>query len=121
MSRAQEAGPVLHGAGERALAVAEECGHGAVAAQGGAVDLDERAFHLAAHLLQIVDAPRKLRFARTRRPGEQQRRLRADGDLLDAVDHVVERGIARGDAGLQERGGLGLLGLEPRGDAVVAR
>ena len=99
----------------------EQGRHGAVAAQRGAIDLDERSFRLVARLLEFEDAPRELRFAGAGRPRQQQRRLRADGDLLDAIDHAVEGGIARGDAGFQELRRLDRLGLEARGDAVVAR
>jgi hypothetical protein len=48
------------GAGERALDVAEQRAHRAVAAQGRAVDLDQRAGELVALALELVDAAREL-------------------------------------------------------------
>src|SRR5262249_26342892 len=100
---------------------AEQRRHGRVAAQRGAVDLDEIARYLAASLLELEDAARELRFAGAGRAHQQQRILRADGDLLDALDQPIERRVARVDARFQERQAFPLLFLEARRDAVVAR
>ena len=81
---------VLQRAGEGALHVAEQRRHRGVAAQCGAVDLDEASFDLAARLLELVDSLGELRLAGTGRTGQQDRRLRAESDLLDPFDQAVE-------------------------------
>ena len=70
----QQAGTVAQRAGERALHVAEERRHRRVAAEGGAVHLDERApSPEASRLLQLVDPPREPRLARAGRPRQKDR------------------------------------------------
>ncbi len=56
---AQEALTCADGAGERAALVAEEGGHRAIAANGGAVHVDEGASDLPALALELVDPPRQ--------------------------------------------------------------
>ncbi len=59
-------------AGEGALHVAEQGAHRAVAAERGAVHLDELAADLPARLLELEDAPRELGLPCARRAHEQQ-------------------------------------------------
>ncbi|MCG3130867.1 MAG: hypothetical protein FLDDKLPJ_01641 [Phycisphaerae bacterium] len=118
---AQMPRPVARRPGERPALVSEERGHRPVAADRRAVHLDELARDLAPQLLQFVDSPRELRLARAGGPGQEDRRLRVNRDVLDLVDHAVERGVARLDPGFEKRGGLALLHGEALGDAVVAR
>ncbi len=71
-------GPIGRGAGERAFHVAEQGRHGLIAAERGAVDLDERAGDLLPLPLQFVDPPGELRLAGAGRAGQQQRRAAGD-------------------------------------------
>ncbi len=121
IGQAQEAGAIVRGPGVRTLDVTEQRRHRSVAAQGGAVDLDEHARHLAPGLAQLEDLARELRLARARGAGEQDRRARADGHALDLLDQGVEAGVAGVDARLEEGQALLVLLAEARGQAVVAR
>ena len=85
------------GAGEGAFDVAEEGGHGGIAADGGAVDLDERPGDLAAGFLEFIDAAGQERLARAGRTHEQRGRLGGDGDAFDLLDEGVEFGVPRVD------------------------
>ncbi|MCY1227524.1 hypothetical protein D9M72_397940 [compost metagenome] len=118
---AQQPRAVARRAGERALLVPEQRGGRTVAAQRGAVHLDERPRHLVARLLQLEHAARQERLARARRPHQQDRRARAHGHALDLVDERVEARIARGDAALQKGDRVALVGVEAARDRVVAR
>ncbi len=101
--------------------MAEQGGHGLVAAQSRAVDLDERTTDLALALLQLVDPAGELRLAlSTGWPGQENRRGRADHHPLDLVDHSVEGGAAGRNPGFKERGGVFALGGEALGDLVIA-
>ena len=117
----QEPRPVRSRARVGTLAMAEERARRLVAAQRGAVHVDERALELALGLLEIVDAPRELRLARAGRPGEQDRVARAHGDALHRLDERVERRIARLDAALERRDVVPPLRREPPRERVVAR
>ena len=101
--------------------MAEERARRLVAAQRGAVHVDERALELPLGPLEVVDAPRELRLARAGRPGEQDRVARAHGDALHGLDERVERGVARLDAALERRDVVALLRREPPRERVVAR
>jgi hypothetical protein len=101
--------------------VAEQRRVRAVAADRRAVDLDERPAELALLLLELVDAPRELRLARPRRPHEQHRRGRQRGDAFDLRDELVERGVLRRDAGLEQRLGRLVLLREALRQLVEAR
>lgn len=98
----------------------EQCRHRAVAAQGGAVDLDETPVELVPAALEFIDAPGEERFAGTGRPHQQHGCPRTHGDPLDLLDGAVESGIARGDSRLEQSQAFLLFAAEPRGDAVVA-
>jgi phage shock protein A len=54
------------------------------ATQRGAVDLDEASLDLTARFLELVDTLGELRFAGSRRAGEEDGRLRARSNLLDS-------------------------------------
>jgi hypothetical protein len=92
-----------------------------VAAQRRAVDRDELAGEVLARALELVDPRAQRRLAGAGLPGEQQRVARAARDLFELVDHLVERGVARIDAGLEQRRARGLAGAKPGGEAVVLR
>jgi hypothetical protein len=101
--------------------VAEQRRHRRVAAQGGAVELDELAADLVAGLLELEDLAGEAGLAGAGRAREQQRRLGRAGDLLDLRDQGVEGGVLGGDAGLEEGlAGAAVLG-EAGGDRLVAR
>ena len=78
--------PVSGRAGEGAFLVAEQGRGGAVAAQRGAIDLDELALDLMAGFLQFVHAPSQMRLARAGRAGQQDGRLRAHRHSFDLFD-----------------------------------
>ena len=83
---AQQAGPIAQRAGERAAHVAEQRRHRGVAADGGAVHLDERPAHEAARLLQVVDAPRQRDLPAPVGPSSSMGAARARGDAIERVD-----------------------------------
>jgi hypothetical protein len=98
MRRAQQASTVCRRPGERSLSVAEQGGGRAVTTQGGAVDLDKIAGHLVARFLELEDAPRQMRLARTRGTGEKNRCTRANRHALYLFNQLVELRVARGNA-----------------------
>ena len=101
--------------------MAEERARRLVAAQRGAVDVDERPLEQAFRLPQLVDAPRELRLSRSRGPGEKDRVARTHRDALHRLDEGVERRIARLDAALERRDVVAPLRREPPRERVVAR
>lgn len=119
--RPQQAVPGVLGAGEGALDMPEQGRHGAVAAQGGAVDLDKTSLDLMPAALELIDAPGQERLAGTGGADQQHRCPGAQGHPLDLFDGAVERGVAGGDPRLEEGQALQALAGEARGDAVVAR
>src|SRR4029079_12967414 len=100
--------------------VAEERRHRSVSSERRTVDLDLLPADLSPRLLELVNAPRELRFARAGRSAQQDRIARCDGHPLDAFDEPVVGGVLRVDAGLQQREALRALLLEAPCDAVVA-
>ena len=101
--------------------MAEERARRLVAAQRGAVHVDERALELSLGPLEVVDAPRELRLARASGPGEEDRVARAHGDALHRLDERVERRVARLDAALERRDVVAPLRREAPRQRVVAR
>ncbi len=117
----EQAAALADRAGERAAGVPEQRRHGAVAPDGGAVHLDERARHHPPLALQGVDPAGELGLPGPGRAGEEHRRLGGEDHPLQAVDHLVERRVPGVDAALEEPHRLLATGGEPPGDAVVAR
>ncbi|MNH01427.1 hypothetical protein D3C79_606470 [compost metagenome] len=99
----------------------EQCRHGAVTAQGGAVHFDKAPLQLVASALEFIDAPGQEGFARAGRADQQHRCPRAQGHSFDLLDGAVEGGVAGGDTGLEKVQAVGLLALKARGDVIVAR
>ena len=58
VGRAEETGPGSRGTGEGTARMAKQRRHRLIAAEGGAVHLDEIPPHLLAAALEIVDPPR---------------------------------------------------------------
>jgi hypothetical protein len=84
------------------------------ATQRGAVDRDEASRDLTARFLELVDTLGELRFAGSRRAGEEDGRLRARSNLLDSFDQTIESRVASLDARLENRGRLLPLARQPR-------
>ena len=110
----------FHRPGVRAFFVAEQGRCRAVAAQGGAVNINKRAAHLVPRFFQFKYPPRQHRFARAGRAGEEDGRGRVERDLLDFGNHAVERRVAGGDAAFQIAHGVVAHGGEAGGKRVVA-
>ena len=70
--------------------------------------------------LQLEHLARQRRFSRPGRPHKKHRLARRHGDVLDLLDHAVERGVACGNAVFEERQRLALFLGEARCDPVVA-
>ena len=109
------------GARERTFLVPEEGGLREVAAERGAVDGHELALDLVGLLLEQVDLLGELALACAGGAGEQDGVRGAHGHALDRFDEVVEVGVARLDALLEEGEILLPVGLEPLGECVVTR
>ena len=107
-------------AGIRAFLVSEERRLRKVAAERRAVDCNERSLHLAGLLLEQIDLLRKLALARAGGAGQQDRIRGANGYALDRFDELVEGGVLRVDALLEEREVVLALQLETLGELVVA-
>jgi len=88
VGRLEEAVPVAVGAGERALAVAEELALHQVFRDGAAIDGHERSGRPGA---QLVDQARRQFLAAARFAGDVDRGLAA----RDALDHTAHRGHRR--------------------------
>ena len=117
---AQKARAIGGGAGVGAFAVTKQRGHRLIAAQSGAVHLDELASHEPPALLDLENAARELRLAHAGRPGQEYRGVGVKRDAFDAFDQRVEPGVAGLNPALEEgHVALGLLCEAPR-DGVVA-
>ncbi len=107
VGRAQQPRPVGKGAGKGAFDVTEQRRHGRVAAQRGAVHLDERRRRTAAVRVSARKSAAQAAICRRRSV-----RSIADGAFdwvatqLDLVDQPIEAFVARLDARLEKRGAL---------------
>lgn len=74
--------------------MSEKGRHGVIATQGRGIHLDEWPLELMARFLEFEDFDARAGLARPSRAGEQDGCLGSNCNLLDTIDHSVERSIA---------------------------
>ena len=119
VGRFEQTGAIGGGAGEGALAVAEQGRHGLIAPQCGAVEFHQRAADQVAGLAQFVDAAGELALAGAGGAEQQDGLAGGFGDQFDLLEQAAHAPVGGADARGQAGEGLLVAAFQPAGEAVV--